>query len=169
MWNFGEDLWRTVKFTTCSWLTREWTTCEKSCEKHNMEAEQSFARLYFMSHFATWPTRELPAKIFAWMILIVLSSLLYLHYISPYYPWNCNKTFREKTLTIHLRVRDCKTHNHLHNFSQFVFLYSYLSNYKSLRYSQLKHLFHQIWVLREVLMRVGNIVGSHWLADAIWS
>ena len=26
----------------------------------------------------------------------------------PHYPWNCKETFREKTLAIHLRVRDCK-------------------------------------------------------------
>ena len=37
----------------------------------------------------------------------VFFSFLYQHYISPHYPRNCMKTFREKTLAIHLRVKVC--------------------------------------------------------------
>ena len=32
-------------------LTHEWTTRERSREKHMFEFEQSFAKLYFASHF----------------------------------------------------------------------------------------------------------------------
>ena len=42
------------------------------------------------------------------MILIVLLSFLYLHYISSHYPWNCKETFKEKTLKIYFRVLDYK-------------------------------------------------------------
>ena len=34
-----------------------------------LDIEQYFAKLYFASHFVTWPTRERPAKLFALMIL----------------------------------------------------------------------------------------------------
>ena len=37
-----------------------------------------------------------------------LSSFLYTHYISLHYPRNCKETFKDKTLTIHLRFRECK-------------------------------------------------------------
>ena len=37
---------------------------------------------------------------------VYLSSFLYLYYKSPHYSRNCKETFREKTLEIHLRVRD---------------------------------------------------------------
>ena len=73
---------------------------------------------------------------------------------------------REKALATHLRVRDCYTHNHLHKFSWF-FLYSYLSIFISLSGSQPKHLSHPIWELSEVLVCVGSIGRSHWVADAI--
>ena len=32
--------------------------CEKSREKHMLEIEYTFVKLYFVIHFATWPTRE---------------------------------------------------------------------------------------------------------------
>ena len=38
----------------------------------------------------------------------VFFTFLYQHYISLHYPWNCKELLREKTLTIHLKVRDCK-------------------------------------------------------------
>ena len=57
----------------------------------------------------------------------VLFSFLYPYYKSSHYPWNCKETFREKTLEIHLKVRDCKPII-IYTFL-LVFLYSYLSNY----------------------------------------
>ena len=36
------------------------------------------------------------------------SSFLYPHYKNSHYSQNCKESFREKTLEIHLRVRDCK-------------------------------------------------------------
>ena len=39
-------------------LVREWTTCERSHEKHMLLAEESSVNLYFASHFATWLTCE---------------------------------------------------------------------------------------------------------------
>ena len=38
----------------------------------------------------------------------VFLAFLYQHYISLHYPRNCKEFLREKTLAIHLRVRDCK-------------------------------------------------------------
>ena len=38
-------------------------------EKHMLEFEQSFARLYFANHFVTWPISEWLEKLFAWMFL----------------------------------------------------------------------------------------------------
>ena len=38
----------------------------------------------------------------------VFFTFLYQHYISLHYPWNCKELLIEKTLTIHLKVRDCK-------------------------------------------------------------
>ena len=60
--------WRliiTIDLTTCSQLTHEWTTREMSHEKHMLEVEQSFAMLYFVSHFATRPSCKWPVKLFA--------------------------------------------------------------------------------------------------------
>ena len=42
-----------------------------------------------------------------WPVKVHISSFLYLHYKSPHFPRNCKENFREKTLKIHLRVRDC--------------------------------------------------------------
>ena len=66
-----QKLLKTMKFMPWSWLTHEWTTHERSHEKHMLEIEESSVRLYFMSHFATWLTREWPAKLSAWIILSV--------------------------------------------------------------------------------------------------
>ena len=68
------SLWKlvkTMKFATCLQLTHKWMTHERSHEKHMLEAKESSARLYFMSHFTTGLTREWPAKLSAWMILSV--------------------------------------------------------------------------------------------------
>ena len=77
--------WRLLKIVdlaTCPRLTRKWTTHEKSREKHVVEAEQSFARLYFASHFATWPSHEWPVKLLAYMILsVILIPFTYTIYI----------------------------------------------------------------------------------------
>ena len=102
MWEFGEDLWRTVKFTTGTWVGNPW---KATWEAH---VESWIVKCHFTSHFAIGPTHKWPTKFSIWLILNVLSLLLYLHYINSYYPWNCNETFREKILEIHLRVRDCK-------------------------------------------------------------
>ena len=59
-------------------------------------------------------------------LFCVLFSFLYPHYKSPHYPWNCKKNLREKTLEIHLRVRDC-TPTILYKIL-LIFLYSSLSN-----------------------------------------
>ena len=95
-----------VKFATCSRLARKWTTRERPHEKYMLESK--LAKLYFVCHFMTWPTCEWPAKLSACMILIVLFSFLYPHYIRSHYLQNCKETLRERTLAIYLRVRDCK-------------------------------------------------------------
>ena len=64
-------LLKTVKFATCLRLTREWTTRKRSHEKHMLKVEESSVKLYFVSYFATWLTREWPVKLSAWMILSV--------------------------------------------------------------------------------------------------
>ena len=74
---------------------------------------------------ARWPTRCTTS------CFSVLSSFLYPHYKSSHYPWNWKENFREKTLEMHLKVRDC-TPTIIYTFL-LVFLYSYLSNYISLR------------------------------------
>ena len=38
----------------------------------------------------------------------VFFSFLYRHYVSSHYPQNCKELLREKTLAIHLRVKDSK-------------------------------------------------------------
>ena len=50
------------------------------------------------------------ARCIASLFCVCLSIFLYPHCISPHYPQNSNKnnvSFREKTLEIHLRVKDC--------------------------------------------------------------
>ena len=61
---------------------------------------------------------------------VCLSSFLYPHYKKLHYPQNCKENFREKTLEIHLRVRDY-TPTILYTFL-LVFFYLYLSNFISI-------------------------------------
>ena len=91
-------LLKTIKFATCSWLTHKWTTHERSHEKHMLEAEESSVRLYFVSHFATWLTREWPTKLSTWMILSVtlipFTHTIYtpiIYKIECYSEWNLRK------------------------------------------------------------------------------
>ena len=130
MWEIGEELWRTGQLTTCSWLAREWTICKRAHEKHMLEAEDLSARRHLATHLMTWPTCEMTTRCTT-SCFSVLSSFLYLHYKSSHYPWNWKENFREKTLEMHLKVRDC-TPTIIYTFL-LVFLYSYLSNYISLR------------------------------------
>ena len=53
-------------------------------------------------------SRKWSMKLSTWNFLKCIFLFFYQHYISPHYPRNCKETFREKTLTIHLKVRDCK-------------------------------------------------------------
>ena len=104
VWEFGEELWRQWSLR----LAHKWTTCERSCEKHMQELEQSFAKLYFTSHFATQAKSIVTHETLYLKLFKVFFSHFFTNTISPYYPQNCKETFREKTLAIHLRVRDCK-------------------------------------------------------------
>ena len=113
----------------------------------------------WLGQLVRWPARCI-ANLFC-----VLYLFLYPHYKSPHYPRNCKDNFREKTLEIHLRVRDC-TPIIIYTFL-LVFLYSYLSNYIFLRGSQPKHIPHPIWVLWAVLVSLESIGWSHYLVDAI--
>ena len=84
------------------------------------------------AHGGSWRIISQLGQLTRWLarctisLVCVLSLFLYPHYISSHYPWNCKENFREKTLEIHLRVRDC-TPTILYTFL-LVFLYSYLSN-----------------------------------------
>ena len=92
-------------------------------------------------------------------------SLFYQHYISPHYPRNCKETFREKYLTIHLRVRDCKPTIIYTNFLSFSLLL--LLQFQILEMFLTETLTPNLSIERS-LVRVGSIGISHRLADAIW-
>ena len=64
----------------------------------------------WISRVTSWlrPSHEWLAKLTAWTFWNVFFSFLYQHYISPLYPQNSKEILREKTLAIHMRVRDCK-------------------------------------------------------------
>ena len=120
--------WRTVKNRT----TRDWfksrVTRKRSREEHMLEVETFKCGWYLTSssrlgQLVTWLVR-CTASLF-----VCLSSFLYPHYKSSHYPWNCKENFREKTLEIHWRVKDCLPII-LYTFF-LVFLYSYLSNFIS--------------------------------------
>ena len=88
-------LLKTVKFATCSRLTHEWTTRERSREKHMLEFEQSFAKLYFASHSHlanSWVTcKTLCLNNFKYD-----SYTIYPYYIYPHYPQNCKEAIQKK-------------------------------------------------------------------------
>ena len=102
VWNW----WRIVKTrTTHDWLVSG-ATREKSHEEYMLEVERLKCRWHLVSgsqhgQLATWLMR-CTASLF-----VCFFPFLYAHCKSPHYPWNCKENFREKTLEIHWRVKDC--------------------------------------------------------------
>ena len=82
---------------------------------------------------------------------VCFSSFLYPHYISLYYPQNCEKSFREKTLGIHLRARNWKI----------TVLYTFLLVFLTLPLTK----FHILW---EVFSLNTNYTHSE-CCELIWS
>ena len=108
-----------------SWLACKWLASGQSAKGHMRSTcwklkNQVPKGISHLGQLARWPTRCIANP------FCMLSSFLYPHYISSHYPQNCKDNFREKTLEIHLRVRDC-TPTILYTFL-LVFLYFYLSN-----------------------------------------
>ena len=114
-----------------------WWITMKNEATHNLPASGQLAKGYVRSTY--WKLKSQVSRGISWLgqlvrwlvrcaasLLSVLSSFLYPHYKSPHYPWNCKENLREKTLEIHLRVRDC-TPTILYKIL-LIFLYSSLSN-----------------------------------------
>ena len=113
-WVQCENLVKNCEYKTSRNLSRDWlangAACERSREAHMLEVQRSQCQRHLTSvsqlgQLMTWLVR-----CFASLFCVCLFLFLYPHYISPHYPRNCNKkndSFREKTLEIHLRVRDC--------------------------------------------------------------
>ena len=91
----------------------------------------------WLSQFATWLARCFTS------CFVCLSSFLYPHYISPHYPRNCKESFREKTLEIHLRVRDCKP-------TILNITFKHVQSYKWNRYLLNIRLVCCVWVSRDL-------------------
>ena len=129
-----KNLWRSgFPDLPCHYWPAKWVTW-----KAHAGIWRVIDRLVFMSDLWLRPSREWPAKPTACCILECAFLILYQHYINPYYPWNVRRrsffeeNFERETLTKHLRVRDCFTHDPLHHFSK-VSIYSHLSTYASMR------------------------------------
>ena len=99
-----------------SWVSHEKLTCERAtCRAHDWKMK-SHARLkVFASVSWVRSTREGLAKLFVWQkVMFCFTKSLPTLYI-PSLLTNCKECFSEKKpYKIHLRVRDCYTHNHLH-------------------------------------------------------
>ena len=122
----------------CKRLVKNYEEQANSRLAHNLLASGQLTKGHMRN--TCWKLKSQVPESISWLIsqlgqlvrctasmLSVLSSFLYSHYKSPHCPQNCKETFRGETLEIHLRVRDCKP------TIIYIFLYSYLSNYKSLR------------------------------------
>ena len=122
----------------CKRLVKNYEEQANSRLAHNLFASGQLTKGHMRN--TCWKLKSQVPESISWLIsqlgqlvrctasmLSVLSSFLYSHYKSPHCPQNCKETFRGETLEIHLRVRDCKP------TIIYIFLYSYLSNYKSLR------------------------------------
>ena len=108
VWEFGEDLWR--KWS--SQLARDWLVggqpakghVRSTCWNLNNFCQAVFCEsLLDSSQVASDPWNSLLEPF--WNVFF---SFFYQHYISPHYPQNCKELLREKTLSINLRVRNCK-------------------------------------------------------------
>ena len=105
---------KNFEYMTSHDLSHDWLASganrKRSCEEHMLEVQRSQCQRHLRSvsrlgQLTTW-LKRCTASLF----YVCLSLFLYLHYISPHYSRNCNKnneSFKEKTLEIHLRVRDC--------------------------------------------------------------
>ena len=139
VWNW----WRIGQLVTYSRMAREWTTRNLLAIGSRLDNSWKVTREV---HAGNWrvkcqkasrdsscdlanPQDDLRDSLST--CFTVLFSFLYPHYKSSHYPWNCKETFREKTLEIHLKVRDCKP-TIIYTFP-LVFLYSDLSNSIPLR------------------------------------
>ena len=65
------------------------------------EAKESFQAVDFVSILRERPSREIPAKLFAWRIfkcdfLTLHPYYIYPYYIYPHYPQKYERLFREK-------------------------------------------------------------------------
>ena len=163
MWEFGEDLWRILS----SRLACKWTTLERPHEKHMLESEQfstsCMSRVTLQLNQVTSDPLNLLPKPF-WNVFF---SFLHQHHIKPHYPQNCKELLREKTLAIHLRVRDCKpTIIYTISLSCPLLLPFQL---QILKRSLAQILISLILSVERRFGSVGRIGRSHWMADAIWS
>ena len=99
-------------------LARTAAPHEKPCEKYLLEVQ-------------TTQVLEASCNLLAkghWQLFIVFPFFLYPHYKSPYCLQNCKKSFREKTLETHERVRNCKPINN-HLYISLSFLYFHPSQF----------------------------------------
>ena len=88
----------------------------------------------------------------------VFFSFIYQHYIRSHYPQYCKEFFREKTVAIHLRVRDCKPTIIYTNFLSFSLLL--LLQFQILEMFLIETLMPNLSIERS-LVRVGSIGISH--------
>ena len=117
MCEISEELWRIEQLATCLWLVREWTTRESPCEKH--KCQKAFCD---SSRDLVNPRDASPA-------CFMCFPHFFTHTIKTHITHGIVKRILERTLEIHLRVRDC-TLTIIYIFL-LVFLYSYFSNYIS--------------------------------------
>ena len=102
--------YKTSRNLSLYWLASG-AICKRSREEHMLEVQRSQCYRHLRSvsrlgQLTTWLKRCIVS-----LFYVCLSLFLYSHYISPHYQRNCNKnneSFKEKTLEIYLRVRDCK-------------------------------------------------------------
>ena len=108
-----ERVWRLKISLKTKWISREVIPRSKPHAKHMTGMRRI---MILASNSQVRPSHEIPVKHFIflfWHICSTMSSpTLYIPSLSTY----CKECFsKRKPWHTHLRVRDCHTHNHLHN------------------------------------------------------
>ena len=122
VWEFSEDLWRTMKFPTCLRLARKWITHERPCEKYVLKVKESSAKRHLMTHLATRPTREMYCQLVLACFILVSSLITRLSVILCLHLSFLTLCALHLLFIVYVYVLECSS-----GFLHFIYSYSTLS------------------------------------------
>lgn len=103
VWKIGEELWRVGQLATNSWVEQPTKGHVRStCWKLKGSSVDGILQMACDLANSQPDSRDALLACF-----VCLSSFFNPHYKSLHYPQYCKENFKEKTIEIHWKVRDC--------------------------------------------------------------